>query len=271
MTQPMSARTVTHTMFLFSVCACARCLCGCCAARQFNQVGFYSELLSELDHTHAALIEVNTRSQQFLYGVRIKTPPIEPATRAYVPYYPSQHLASKGRAFVARQPLADARQVAASVAAPVIVVRDQTEEKQQSPPAAASSASFSWQQRSVANVNRPPSPTAPSPAAAASSSFSSSSAVPVHLRNTGENVTVERPPSPSAAATATEATPAAADSDQSTFDAGSVSAAVASARARLAQERARFAEEMRQQLTARMTIVAPSAQQTGDAQTAFES
>lgn len=257
------------------VCLCADVLV-CLSVRltdcQFNQVGFYSELLSELDRTHAALIEVNTRSQQFLYSTRIKTPPIEPATRAYVPYYPSQHLASKGRAFVARQPLADARQVAANLAAPVIVVRDQAaEEKYQSPPVAAPSASFSWQQRAAANVavDRPPSPSAPSPSAAATSAFASAPAMPVHLRNIDANVGVERPPSPSAAG----ATPASAvaDAAESSFDSSSVSAAVASARARLAQERAKFAEEMRQQLTARMTIAAPPAQQTDDAQATFES
>jgi hypothetical protein len=88
-------------------------------AYEFNDVGFYEEMLSALHHNYTALLHTNARSQAFLHRMREKCPAVDlTAPRAYKPYYPTHHASTS---FVAHRPLKDARTMAAQVVAPTIV------------------------------------------------------------------------------------------------------------------------------------------------------
>lgn len=230
-------------------------------AYEFNAVGFYSEMLAALEANYNQLLVANVRAQQWLHATKEKTPPRDPQALAYVPYHPSQHLAARGQAFVARAPLANADEVAALIAAPTVgggvavsssVHAAEREEKEdfgdrhdrpQHPPP---HRGVRWS--SEVDLTSPPlpispvriSPLPPADAAAALQSH-------------------QMQPEPSAPPS-TETFPSASAPSPPTEDATpSVSASVASARARLAQERQSFAAQMREQLRASMSI--PSARQ----------
>jgi len=87
-------------------------------AYEFNVNGFYSELLRDLDAIGSDLSVTHRRSHQFLHATRSKYPHVQVGPQPYVPYYPSHHLAAKGRAFAKGRPIADAEQIAAAVRAP---------------------------------------------------------------------------------------------------------------------------------------------------------
>ena len=241
-------------------------------AYEFNDRGFYEEMLAGLEANYNALLVANVRAQQWLHATKEKTPARDPQALAYVPYYPSQHLASRGQAFVARAPLANAEDVAAMIAAPTVggvvsssssssVHAAEHEEKDESnehhdrrhqPQHLPHHLQRGVRWSSEVDLTSPPLPVSPvrlspptAPAVAA-----------MHAQVDGSSMQPEpsAPPPPS-----TEAFPAASAPSPTVDAAPSVSASVLSARARLAQERASFAAQMREQLRASMSI--PAAQQ----------
>jgi hypothetical protein len=231
-------------------------------AYEFNRVGFYDELLAQLDRSHDELMISNTRAQQFLHATRLKTPLRDYNAPAYVPYYPSQHLASRGQAFVARAPLADAHSVADSIAAPTVTIREEDRERDatgaggEHPVFPASHWSRYLPVAKDLMFDAPP-PAARErerealAAAAAAVIASSAAAAASTPRNAsgGDDEEEHKSVAP------------ASSRDGGDVDPQAVSAAVASARARLAQERLKFAEQMREQLTAQMSIPSQQRQQ----------
>jgi hypothetical protein len=229
-------------------------------AYEFNRVGFYDELLAQLDRSHDELMISNTRAQQFLHATRLKTPQRDYNAPAYVPYYPSQHLASRGQAFVARAPLADAHSVADSIAAPTVTIREEDRERDSNGDEHPVFPASHWSR--YLPVAKDLMFDAPPPAAREREreALAAAAAAAVNAR-------------PAAATASTSRNASGGDDEEehksvapstsrdSDVDPQTVSAAVASARARLAQERLKFAEQMREQLTAQMSIPSQQRQQ----------
>lgn len=185
-------------------------------AYEFNSVGFYSEVLQQLDHNYSALLQVNERSQAFLHQAREKIPDVDfTKPRVYKPYYPTSHLV--GKSFVPPKPLKDARAVAAQVVAPGVAGLEASLRKL----------------RDVEQIEAQ----LTEEAQAVAKKASEGSLLPAHLR--GEHRDYGAPSSSSAAAS-------------TSFSSSSVP--LSSARAKLASERAQFAQQMKDQLLGMRSI-----------------
>lgn len=194
----------------------------CRVAYEFNDVGFYAEMLAALATNYNALITANERSQAFLHRMREKVPLSDfNQPRVYKPYYPTQH----GQSFVAPPPLKNARHVAASTVAPIVA-----------PPGSTSG------HRTVEEIEADLMRQAEETAAA----LAHEGALPSHLRADGGGAVEER-------GYQQRVQLSHLASSRATFD-------PTGARAKLAEERARFQRDMIGRMVGKMSIAPKAAE-----------